>query len=110
MMQNLGYEIDLIPAEQWYEIMIESIQQSEDHTLYPFLSLLESDLSDDGSNEKIVHEASFDCMLTTEMLRGSGISCPVVDEALLKVYFNHFARTGFISKHDVEAEVRTGGA
>jgi len=92
--RSLGYPIEQVSYEQWRIKLLTSTQGSSDHPLYslvPFFPARNSKA--ETSNSGVLQ---FDCQNTITGLTGSSITCPTVDQQLLKTYFSHLIQKGFL--------------
>ena len=89
--RSRGYPLTPVPAAEWREELLTRLEKSPENALYPFLPLFREALST-GTAPR------FDCGNTLQALEGTGIVCPPVDGRLLAVYFDYFARTGFLDR------------
>ncbi|MCC5610103.1 amino acid adenylation domain-containing protein [Nostoc sp. CHAB 5834] len=98
--QHFGYSIQLIPLEDWLSKVMFLVPNLPENALYPFLSFLSEKVTE---QQKTVPETYFqsqalalDCQNTLNGLAGTNISCPPVNNKLLKTYFSYFISNGFL--------------
>ncbi|MBE9190295.1 amino acid adenylation domain-containing protein [Gloeocapsopsis crepidinum LEGE 06123] len=93
VINSLGYQIQQISYNPWYNKLIDTAGSSPEHPLYPlvpFFSARESETS----SQPIALE--FDCKNTMAGLADTSIVCPAIDEKLLTTYISYMMRTGFL--------------
>jgi amino acid adenylation domain-containing protein/thioester reductase-like protein len=84
-----GYLLRSRAFEQWKQDLVTS-PRVRDNALYPFLTLLTQ------SSRKDMTMGHHRCENTLDALKGSGVSCPAVDQRLLQTYFDFFIDAGFL--------------
>lgn len=90
-----GYPLARRSYPEWAAAVCTAIKDSSAHPLYEFLPILEQEKSLSGA---LPEPQCFDCSTTRRILEGSGISCPAIDDALLRTYFSAFQASGFLSR------------
>jgi len=88
-MRDYGYALDPVPFETWKR-NLSAASGFASNALYPFWPLL-SQLS---AEESIVPIG--DCRGTLAALDGAPVRCPVAGDALFRVYFDFYVRSGFL--------------
>jgi amino acid adenylation domain-containing protein/thioester reductase-like protein len=92
---SLGYPVRHIPYKQWRNEVLSAMgDTSSGNAFQPFRPLLEQFDADQASASQ--QQLLFDDRLTQTGLKGSAITCPGVDEHLLKTYFSYFVQSGFL--------------
>lgn len=79
------------PYEQWRGTLVEMGEKGSDNAMYALLPLL-GEVADDDS----ARMPEFDCSNLTEMMMGTGISCPATDQKLMVTYLDYFVSSGFL--------------
>ena len=87
IIRDYGFPVRTVPAERY----LEEVLDSDDEL---FLRGLQSVIVYLGDYEK--SPAIFDASETLRRLKGSGISCPPPDPALLRRYLNYCVDIGFL--------------
>ncbi len=98
LVKQLGYQAEHISFGEWCE-KLEACTAEEN--VLRILSCLFTDkrLAGEGLVERFgVRQAEIDSKGAEALLKGSGIVCPPVNEALIKSYLSHFAACGYIPK------------
>ncbi|MFS8200186.1 thioester reductase domain-containing protein [Streptomyces sp. CWNU-52B] len=88
-MAGHGWEFATVPVEEWWRALQDSYAV-HDNELHPVMTVVEEFVV--GGEEAIDYDAAG----TEEMLAGTGIGCPPLDEALLSLYFDWMTRTGYL--------------
>lgn len=97
-MNNNGFSIKLINPSEWREKHL--IRVSTDNALFPLLSFyLDKDnrFFDKTTNEHDSHFSGAEVTHVEEILRILNIPFLKIDEALLRIYFNFLAESGFLN-------------
>lgn len=89
-LQLLGYSLEKVNYDNFYAELKYQLSQSPKNTLYSSLLLLLK-LSKLFSPDKL----EFDTTRTLIELTELSISCPVIDEKLLSLYFSYFQKVGY---------------
>lgn len=89
-LQLLGYSLEKVNYENFYAELKYQLSQSPKNTLYSSLLLLLK-LSKLFSPDKLEFDATRTLIELTEL----SISCPVIDEKLLSLYFSYFQKVGY---------------
>jgi len=98
LMKKLGYQVEHLPFDEWCQ-RLEACTSEEN--VLRILSCLFTDkrLAGEGISERFgVRQAKMDTGNTEGLLAGRGITCPPVDEALIKSYLWYFHKCGYIPK------------
>ena len=103
LMRRAGYRVETLPYDEWCVRLAAC--PAEENALR-ILSCLFTDRRAEG--ESLVdrfgkRQPRFRTDNADRMLRGTGVSCPPVDAALLKSYLNYFRRCGYIGAPAVRA-------
>ncbi len=88
---KLGYPLQSISYERWQTGLAEIAAHAPDHALYPLVPLLLS-----HRPLTVDDELKFDTRNVEASLAGTGLTCPPIDEKLLRTYFSYMIRTGFL--------------
>jgi thioester reductase-like protein len=87
---KFGYPIQQLPYAQWRQKLLTSItQHPHANALQPLLPIF---LDVEPDTEPLW----FDCQQALAALEGSSVTCPPIDDALLRTYFSYFIRSGFL--------------
>ena len=86
-----GFPMQPTPYEQWRGTLVEMGEAGSDNAMYALLPLL-GEVADDDS----ARMPEFDCSNLTEMMTGTGISCPATDQELMVTYLDYFVSSGFL--------------
>ena len=89
-LQLLGYSLEKVNYDNFYAELKYQLSQSPKNTLYSSLLLLLK-LSKLFSPDKLEFDATRTLIELTEL----SISCPVIDEKLLSLYFSYFQKVGY---------------
>ena len=89
-----GYPIQRVPYEEWYRQLIEIAQGTQDHPLYPLVSLFSSRSEDDADTSKGLKEVPFDCHNAITGLANASFNCPSLDETLFATYLKALKASG----------------
>lgn len=89
-LQLLGYSLEKVDYDNFYAELKYQLSQSPKNTLYSSLLLLLK-LSKLFSPDKLEFDATRTLIELTEL----SISCPVIDEKLLSLYFSYFQKVGY---------------
>jgi thioester reductase-like protein len=84
-----------VPYKQWYSKLLDIAKNSPEHPLYPLVSLF-SPTSSQKAKEKSMN-LKFDYKNTIQGLANTSITCPPIDEKLLKTYISHLRTQGNIA-------------
>jgi amino acid adenylation domain-containing protein/thioester reductase-like protein len=93
LIHAFGYPIQRIPYDQWRADLINFVRHSQDGFLESLSSLFPEQLSE---KQLQLLRLRFDCQNTTQRLANTSITCPPVDNQLLKTYFSYLMRNGFL--------------
>jgi thioester reductase-like protein len=91
-----GYKLSMLSAELWIKKCF--IHVKKEHALYPFASLY---VHQNGGLLNTQNMPIIECTHTTQVLQALHLSYPVIDAALLKIYFNYLRQIHFIEAHAV---------
>lgn len=95
-----GYPLRRLPVGDWEKQVVAESERNLDFALAPFATLFAGGDEDAAAGEQ--PELRFDGSNTAQGLEGSGITCPPVDEKLLRTYFEAFVRSGFLPPLEAE--------
>ncbi|MEM8830376.1 MAG: thioester reductase domain-containing protein [Cyanobacteria bacterium P01_G01_bin.19] len=82
-----GYQIDRVEYQKWYERLITIANNSQDHILYPLVSLFSASNSGEAQNKSF--NLKFDCQNVVDGLAEFNYVCPAIDKELIDTYINH---------------------
>ena len=88
-----GYPIARVTYRQWREAIAECCEQSNEHALYPLLSMFQEDLAEDRVE---THHSSYRTEKTVAALAASGIGCPAADRTVFTAYLAYLQRGGIL--------------
>ncbi|MBW4537465.1 MAG: amino acid adenylation domain-containing protein [Pleurocapsa minor HA4230-MV1] len=91
LIRAFGYELQELNQDRWQAKLTAIAENQLEHPLYPLISLLSSD-KDSGNAPPL----QFDCQNTLQALAKTGISCPAMDEKLLRTYLYYLSKNGFL--------------
>jgi thioester reductase-like protein len=91
LIRAFGYELQELNQDRWQAKLTEIGENQPEHSLYSLIPLLSSD-EDSGNAPPL----QFDCQNTLQALAKTGISCPAMDEKLLRTYFAYLSKNGFL--------------
>jgi hypothetical protein len=90
--RELGLSITDVPVREW----LRAIETMPDNAAFPLLGVM-----GDGRDDDPEGSVRFDATDTRQLLRGTGITCPDVDEKVFTGYVRYFAESGFLpAPHD----------
>ncbi|MDJ0592674.1 MAG: thioester reductase domain-containing protein [Pleurocapsa sp. MO_226.B13] len=96
--QSLGFAVERIAYRDWLERLHRL--SSQDNPLVPLRPFFRRRLPGTDLTLPELYQQSrrpqFSCQKTRAALAGAGISCPRIDDQLLRTYFAYFLRTGFL--------------
>ncbi|BAT56666.1 amino acid adenylation domain-containing protein (plasmid) [Nostoc sp. NIES-3756] len=99
-MQDFGYSIQIVPLEDWLSKVLFLVPSNPENALYPFLSFLSEKVLDEQKTIPELYFQSqnliFGVQNTLNGLAGTNITCPPVNNKLLKTYFSYFINNGFL--------------
>lgn len=98
--RSFGFDIKMISYEEWQNYLVNNVTSPENplYTLRPFL--LERWSDEQLTIPDLYLQARrpvISCEETLAALKGSGVSCPVIDSQLLMTYTSYLIQTGFLS-------------
>jgi thioester reductase-like protein len=95
IIKALGYPMEMVAVDEWKRRLFALPEGS---AFKPLESLLkENKPGAEGWEQRYgAGEARFDVRRTEEALLDAGISCPPVDEALVRTYFRYLVRAGHV--------------
>ncbi|MEM8674923.1 MAG: thioester reductase domain-containing protein [Cyanobacteria bacterium P01_G01_bin.67] len=82
-----GYRIERISYQKWYEQLISIANNSQNHILYPLVSLFSASNSGEARNKSF--NLKFDCQNVLSGLAKFSYVCPTIDEVLIDTYISH---------------------
>lgn len=89
--RSFGYPVEEISFQEWQARISNLPQETQREVMGELAHLFQS-----VSREEMESFPRFSINNTVEMLTGTDIKCPPVDEALLQTYFSYFIRSGFL--------------
>jgi surfactin family lipopeptide synthetase C len=92
LIHDFGYELKEVDREQWEAKLTDISENQPEHSLYPLISLLSS--TEDVANAPPLQ---FDCQNTLQALANTKISCPAMNEKLLRTYLSYLHNNGFLT-------------
>jgi len=100
-MEKYGYRLERMPREEWERQVLERLRTETDNALAPFLPVIAiyqsyGEVAAREGRAGSMQRVLFDDSNTREEIAGSGITCPVVDDNILRVYFDWFVESGFL--------------
>jgi hypothetical protein len=94
---DFGYPLQKISHKNW-QTQLEHIDS--ENSLYPLVPVFLSKQSDKQLTTVEVYEQArkpkVSCEKTIAALAGSSITCPPIDDKLLRTYFSYFIQSGFM--------------
>jgi len=101
--RTAGYPIQRVPYHQWYDQLSAIAQGTDNHPLYPLVSLFSSrsDEPSQAANEQ--KEVPFDCHNTITGLADAPFACPSLNETLFATYLNALKKSGALKPPPVSA-------
>ncbi|KRV49609.1 polyketide synthase [Wenjunlia vitaminophila] len=84
-----GWKVEVVPVDTWWGTLQDSYAE-QDNELHPVMEVVEEFVV--GGEEAI----DYDDSNAERVLKGTGISCPPLDEALLGTYFDWMVRSGYL--------------
>jgi len=90
---ELGYDIDIVPYEEWYSTIKEKVSQDIESDISPIIPLLGETINSEEDNK-----LKMDCKNTLEALKDSKVKCPVLDKDIIKIYIKYFIKNKFFSR------------
>jgi amino acid adenylation domain-containing protein/thioester reductase-like protein len=87
--RDFGYDLRLLPSDQWLAELVESTRRSADNALHPFVPTLSGSLDQDPDGAPLVAPAE-------NAYEATAVACPPVDEALVRAYLAHLVHSGFL--------------
>jgi thioester reductase-like protein len=91
LIRAFGYELQELNQDRWQAKLTEIAENQPEHPLYPLIPLLSS-AEDSGNTPPL----QFDCQNTLQALAKTEISCPAMDEKLLRTYLSYLSKNGFL--------------
>lgn len=88
-MQSYGFKFQVKPYAEWREALSKV---GPGNALFPFVPLFQK-LDD----EQRLEFPPIGCRETLRHLKGSGITCPPMDDEFLNKYFDYFVNSGFLN-------------
>jgi thioester reductase-like protein len=105
VLRGMGYALDPLPYDVWYERLLAAARPEKDQALIPFLPILSAlyvALARTDGDPVLEHP---DDPNTRCGLAGSGIHCPPMSAELIERYISAFAEQGFFPPPPVGAGV-----
>lgn len=88
------YQVERISYEEWYSQLIDITKNSQEHILYPLVSLFSANNNGEAQNKSF--NLKFDCQNTLEGLEPSLITCPALDRDLIDTYISGLENKGLL--------------
>jgi thioester reductase-like protein len=88
-MRRGGWPLEVVDRERWWAALRATIDVDRNE-LHPVMDIVREFVV--GGEEAI----DYDVTCAEKALSGSGISCPPLDERLLRTYFGYFTRSGYL--------------
>ncbi|MFP4414641.1 thioester reductase domain-containing protein, partial [Coleofasciculus sp.] len=99
--RSLGYPLEQLSYDQWRTKLLNSIQCSVEHPLYPLVSFFPArDAEAETQNSEFLQ---FDGQNTLAGLAGTSITCPPVDHQLIKTYLAYLLNDKMGNKESYKA-------
>ena len=89
-MVEMGYTLETLPYDQWRDRLLRRAAEDSETSGYSLSSLFPAHKS------ASVKRPPYDARNTEAALRGSGLSWPRVNRALVELYFRYFQAKGFL--------------
>jgi thioester reductase-like protein len=93
---SAGFSVELIDYRRWYERLQTSVRDGTSEQLTALLSLVPAPANDAVAAPR--RRRLFEDSAARAVLRGSGISCPPPDDALIHRYLDYFVNLGVIAR------------
>lgn len=90
-MNRLGHRVEPVPPAAWFEAFKRALPAHPEWA--PLFWLLSQDPRRSFWNDANIFSLQFDAARLRRALAGTGVACPVLDDAGLKVYLDCFAAT-----------------
>jgi thioester reductase-like protein len=90
-MESIGYSLQKVPYQVWYERLSQLVKYDSVHSLAPFVGILRYHFV-----QKLLGKFQFKSENTINELNSNCIVCPPVNEELLKTYFSYFIQSGYL--------------
>ncbi len=104
-----GHELKRLPFAQWKELLVERVSRDKDNSLYPLMPLFTERHSEYQLTLPEMYEEErrpgFSRANVIEGLQGSDISIPMLDDELLRRYYQYFIESGFLTAPPEEENV-----
>ncbi|KYF81052.1 non-ribosomal peptide synthetase [Sorangium cellulosum] len=95
LLQSRGYRLRACGFEAWLDQLAAAASASPDSSLAELLSIMEL-LPPEDRTASGPRALRCDCRGTLEMLEGTGVACPPIDEGLLSTYIAPLIASGFL--------------
>ena len=86
--RTAGYPIQRVPYHQWYGELRAIAQGTDNHPLYPLVSLFSSRSEEASRAANEQKEVPFDCQNVLTGLADAPFACPPLNETLFATYLN----------------------
>ncbi|HYC88908.1 MAG TPA: amino acid adenylation domain-containing protein [Thermoanaerobaculia bacterium] len=97
----LGFRVERVSVAEWRARLLAALAEDpESNALYPLLPLLAASGSEMSMPELYSATAMprFDCSAAARALRGTAITCPPIDAALVATYLHELERRGLVTR------------
>jgi len=102
--RTAGYPIQRVPYHQWYGELRAIAQGTDNHPLYPLVSLFSSRSEEASRAANEQKEVPFDCQNVLTGLADAPFACPPLNETLFATYLNALKKSGALKPPPVSAK------
>jgi amino acid adenylation domain-containing protein/thioester reductase-like protein len=101
--RSFGYPIQLLPHEDWQEVLLREVK-SQENALAPIAPLFTKQSGEQMTYLEVflATSQSLDYQNTLGGLLSTSVRCPPLDSRLLNTYFSYFFKSGFIKLPGLE--------
>ena len=101
-MCDFGYSLQQVPYSQWITEVMNRVPSTPDNALHPFFAFLSEKIPEQQMSVPEIYfvqteSLQYDCQNTLNALADTDITCPPVDDKLLRTYFSYFIHSGFLT-------------